>query len=190
VVTKDGQIKFAKEALFPSEFKPNRDWEKNQKYVPGLSFISPTYLSGTVDPTEIARWQQFFRSGGVKDDPDNGVEVFAMNYTSENLKTAYSSVTPVDKLNLGYDFNVSNPPGEELYVEVKGLTKEQDVELTSAETETADKSGDSYQVYIVYQIPENPAIYVVKNPCKVISVTKIVLPIKLPANLWKSFKAP
>ena len=176
--------------MVPKEFKPNRDWETNQIYVPGLSFVSPEYLVGTTDAAIIDSWQQFFRAGGVKDDPDNGVELFAMSYAQKKLQATYSVVTPVEKLNFGFDLKVSNPPSPEICIEVKGSTKEQDVELTPAETETADKYGDSYQVWIVYQVPENPELYVVTNPCKVIKVTKIVLPIKIPPNLWKSFKIP
>jgi hypothetical protein len=188
VVTAAGDVKPAKETLFPREFRPNRDWETNQIYVPGLSFVSPSYLDGTTDATVIENWRQFLRAGGVKDDPDNGVEVFAMNYAKEKLLASYSSVTPVEKLNLGFDFKVANPPNSETCVEVKGSAKEQDVELTPAETETADKYGDSYQVCIVYQVPENPGMYSITNPCKVIKAKKIVEPIRMPASLWKQFK--
>jgi hypothetical protein len=188
VVTAGGDVKPAKETLVPKEFRLSRDWETNQIYVPGLSFISPAYLAGTTDTATIEGWRQFLRAGGVKDDPDNGVEVFAMNYAKEKLQDMYSVVTPVEKLNLGFDFKASNPPEPEICVEVKGSTKEQDVELTPAETETADKYGDSYQVCIVYQIPENPGMYIIKNPCKVIKAKKIIEPIKIPPSLWKSFK--
>jgi hypothetical protein len=190
VVTTGGDVKLSKETLFSKEFKPNRDWETNQIYVPGLSFISPAYLEGTTDTFIIEGWRQFLRAGGVKDDPDNGVEVFAMNYAQEKLQATYSSVTSVEKLNLGFDFKVSNPPNPEICVEVKGSSKEQDVELTPAETETADKHGDSYQVCIVYQVPENPGMYIIANPCKVIKAKKIIEPIKIPPSLWKSFKTP
>jgi hypothetical protein len=188
VVTTFGEVKPAKETLISKEFKPNHDWETNQIYIPGLSFISPTYIEGITDVATIEGWRQFLRVGGVKDDPDNGVEVFAMNYAKEKFQANYSIVTSVEKLNLGFDFKVSKPPSQEICVEVKGSTKEQDIELTPAETEAADKHGDNYQVCIVYQVPENPAIYIITNPCKMIEAKKIIEPITLPSSVWKSFK--
>ena len=188
VVTVQGDVKPAKETVFSKEFNPSHDWETHQKYVPGLSFLSSSYLMGVADPAEIDSWRHFFGTGGVKDDPDNGVEVFAMNYAEQKLQSSYSVVTCVEKLNLGFDFKVSTPPSAEICVEVKGSSKEQDVELTPGETESADKYGDNYQVCIVYQIPEKPDTYIITNPCALIKAKKIVLPITISPSLWTKFK--
>ena len=46
VLTKQGDVRAAKEVLFPKEFKPEQDWETHQQYVSGISFISPRYVEG------------------------------------------------------------------------------------------------------------------------------------------------
>ena len=94
-----------------------------------------------------------------------------------------SALSPRVSVGAGFE-----PAPTEICIDVKGSTKEQDGDLTSGETETADKYGDSYQVCIVYQVPEKPEMYVVANPCKAIKTVKIILPIKIPSSLWKSLK--
>ena len=190
VLTKKGEIRPAKETLFPKELQPERDWETNEKYVPGLNFVSPDYVVGVNNLDQLRAWRQFFKAGGVKEDPDNGVEVFAMNYAKEKLSVAYISLVPVEKLNLGFDLKAQPSSGDEICIEVKGSTKEQDIELTSSETEAAVKYKDAFRVCVVYRIPESPELYIVENPADAVTVLKITLPIKIPPSLWKTTKWP
>jgi len=190
VLSKNGAIRPAKETLFPKEFQPERDWETNEKYVPGLNFVSLDYIAGVSNVDQLRTWHQFLKAGGVKEDPDNGVEVFGMNYAKEKLSAAYISLVPVDKLNLGFDLKAQTSSGDEVCIEIKGSTKEQDIELTPSETEAADKYKDAFHLCVIYRIPESPDIYLVKNPADMVKVLKITLPIKIPASLWKVAKWP
>lgn len=182
VVTKHGDVRPAKEALFPKEFHPEKDWETHQKYVPGLNFVSPAYLAGTTSEEQFRAWRQFLRAGGVKETPDNGVENFAMNYAFEKLKSECSQVTPVDKLNYGYDIEAVAKNGQLMRVEVKGKTKDEDIELDRNETRAADANKDSFYLCVVSSIPENPKGHMVKDPIAVGTKDTVVIP----ADIWKT----
>lgn len=182
VVTKHGDVRPAKEALFPKEFHPEQDWETHQKYVPGLNFVSPAYLVGATSEEQFRAWRQFLRAGGVKETPDNGVENFAMNYAFEKLKSECSQVTRVDKLNYGYDIEAVAKNGQLMRVEVKGKTKDEDIELDRNETRAADANKDSFYLCVVSSIPENPKGHMVKDPITVGTKDRVVIS----ATVWKT----
>ena len=188
VLTKDGNVKAAKEVFFPKEFKPEQDWEINNQYVSGLSFIDPKYIMDNTNDDELKAWRDFFKMGGVKDAPDNGVEEFAMNYAMEKLKALSKNVAAVEKRNFGYDIEVETQTGEKIRIEVKGQSHDQDVELKDNEVEAADTHKDSFHLCVVSSIPENPAIYMVKNPAApgVGKKDKLTIPV----NTWKTAKWP
>lgn len=184
VLTKQGDVRSAKEVFFSKEFKPEQDWETYQKYVSGLSFISPRYIEGVTNGDQLRVWRQFFKAGGVKDAPDNGVEEFAMNYTKEKITSKYRNVTPVDKRNFGYDIEAETQTGEKVHIEVKGQSHDQDVELKDNEADAADTHKDSFYLCVVSSVPENPTIYMVKNPAApgVGKKDKLTIPI----DTWKT----
>ena len=111
VKTKSGTIRTSKEVLLSSEFRPPINWETHQSFVPGLSFIDSAYL-GT-DPTddELRFWRAFFKAAGVKENPDNGVQQFAINFSREKLKARYQNIQPVEKLNYGFDIEAETADG-------------------------------------------------------------------------------
>lgn len=186
VLTKQGDIRSAKEVFFSKEFKPEQDWETHQQYVSGLSFISPRYIEGKTNDEELKAWRQFFKAGGVKDAPVNGVEEFAMKYAIENLNAKYRKVTPVEKRNFGYDIEVETQTGDKICIEVKGQSHAQDVELTGNEVEAADVHKDLFCLCVVSDIPETPAMHMVENPAApgVGKKDKLTIPI----NIWKAKK--
>ena len=62
VKTKSGNIKTSKEVFLSSEFKPLRNWETHQAFVPGLSFIDDDYLSADCTDDDLRMWRDFFKS--------------------------------------------------------------------------------------------------------------------------------
>ena len=165
ILAKQGDVKAAKEVFSPKEFKPEQDWEKHQGYVPGLSFLSPRYIEGITSDEQLRAWREFFRVGGIKDAPVNGVEVFAEDYTEQKLKEkGYTNVVHVDKMKFGYDIQAKVQGGQVIYVEVKGQSHDQDVELKGNEVKAADTYKDSFYLCVVSSIPENPVMHMVKNP--------------------------
>jgi len=184
VFSKNGNVKAAKEVFFSLEFKPEENWETNKKYVAGVNFISPAYLGDVTDDEQRRRWREFFKCGGVKSGPDNGVEEFAMNYVEEKLKDSCQNILRVDKMNFGYDLEAEDQAGNKMHIEVKGLSSERDVELTGNETDAADKHRDNFYLYVVSGIPDKPEIYMVKDPAApgVGKKDKLTIPV----NVWKA----
>jgi len=188
VLTKQGDVRTAKEVFFSTEFKPEQDWETYQQYVSGLTFMSPSYIADVTNDEQLKAWRQFFRASGVKDAPDNGVEELAMNYAKEKLNPKCRSVTPVDKRNFGYDIEAETQTGEKMCIEVKGQSHDQDVELKGNEVEAADTHKDSFYLCVVSSIPENPTMHMVKNPAApgVGKKDKLTIPV----STWKVAKWP
>lgn len=186
VLTKQGDVRAAKETLLSKEFHPEQDWETHQQYVPGISFVSSNYLVGATDVDQLKRWRQFFERGGVKKSPDNGVEVFAEHYAMEKLGATCISIIPVDKLNFGYDLEADAETGEKMRVEVKGQSHDQDVELKGNELDAADTHKDSFYLCVISSIPENPKVHMVKNPAAKGIKDKVTIPI----DIWKTSPYP
>ena len=181
VLTKQVDVRAAKEVLFPKELKPEQDWETHKQYVSGISFISQRYVEGITNDDQLKAWREFFKAGGVKDAPDNGVEEFAMNYAEEKLKACYGNVTRVDKRNFGYDIEAETQTGKKIHIEVKGQSSEKDVELTDNETGAADKYKDRFYLCVVSSIPKSPVMYMVQDPSRVGKKDKLTIPV----DIWK-----
>jgi hypothetical protein len=185
ILTKEGGIRTTREVLFSKEFKPEQDWETHQKYVPGVSFSSPRYIENSTSDDDLKTWLEFFKSGGVKEAPVNGIEVYAENCTDEKLKErGYENIIHVDKMRFGYDIQAESPKGEKVFIEVKGQSYDQEAELTGGETEAADTYKEDFYLCVVSPIPENPSMYMVQSPAApgVGKKDKITIPV----NVWKS----
>jgi len=181
VKTKLKGIKTSKEVLLSSEFKPLKNWEMHQTFVPGLSFIDNFYLPADCTDDELKKWREFFKSAGVRDNPDNGVEQFAINFVLEKLKSKYQNVQLVEKLNYGFDIQAETSDGTQIQVEVKGVSSDDDVELTRNEADAADTYKNSFYLCVVSSIPNSPIIHLVNNPASVGKKDKITIP----AEIWK-----
>ncbi len=183
VRTKSKSIKTSKEALLSSEFKPLRNWETHQTFVPGLSFIDDAYLPADCTDDDLRMWRDFFEAAGIRVNPDNGVEQFAIYFALEKLKGKYQNVQLVEKLNYGFDIQAETSNGVPIQVEVKGVSVEQDVELTGNEADAADKYKTSFYLCVVSSIPNAPKIHMVNNPAQPGVGKKDKLTI--PAGVWK-----
>jgi hypothetical protein len=181
VKTKSGNIKTSKELFLSAEFRPLRNWEPHQAYVPGLSFIDSAYLTTEPSDDDLKTWRDFFKAAGVKENPDNGVEQFAINFALDKLKSRYKNVQLVEKLNYGFDIQAETSDGVPIQVEVKGVSSEQDVELTGNEADAADTYKSSFYLCVVASIPNSPTIYLVNNPASVGKKDKLTIPV----DVWK-----
>ena len=184
VRTKQGKIKTAKEVFLPSEFKPLSDWEIHQEYMPGLSFIDSIYSGDDSSDDELKSWRDFFKAAGVKENPDNGVEQFAVNFALDKLKAEYRNVQPVEKLNYGYDIQAQTSTGDDIQIEVKGRSSDEDIDLEGNEARTADTYKDTFYLCVVAFIPSSPKIHMVQNPAQLGRKDKLTIP----AEIWKRFE--
>jgi hypothetical protein len=183
IVTKSGRVRAAREVLLPTEFSPVPNWETFQQFVSGMEFVDTSYLDGSDDDASKSAWRGFFKEGGVKESPDKGVEEFAMSYALAELGPHWKNLRQVDARNFGYDLEAETQKGELVQFEVKGCSKETDIELTPNETAAASKYGDSFHLCVVDGIPERPSIYVVPNPASTAGRQRMTIPFKT----WKSF---
>lgn len=186
VATKAGVIRPAREAYFPTEFKPPQNWEINKAYVKGLDFLIPDYIATCKDDSEIRAWREFMHAAGVRTEPDNGVEVFAMNYAKDKLAPKFSNFIEVDKLNHGYDAEAQDQTGTQVHIEVKGQSTDADVELTGNEAKAAKKHGQTFYLCVVSSIPESPVIHLVQDPDRVGEKEKLTVRV----NDWKPGRWP
>jgi hypothetical protein len=185
-VTKQGNVRPAREVYFPTEFKPAQNWEINKAYVKGLDFLSAAYVTNCADDNDLRAWREFLRAGGVKDVPDNAVEVFAMNYAKERLASKFKNIIEVDKLNNGYDLEAEDEFGKRVQIEVKGQSADADVELTGNEAKAAKKHGATFYLCVVASIPESPVIHLVQDPDRVGEKEKLTIRV----NDWKTGRWP
>ncbi|MGC8988227.1 DUF3883 domain-containing protein [Infirmifilum sp.] len=161
VLSDQGQLVDSTECLLHDEYAAEEKWTKwrDQGFEVG-PFVSPSYND---DPRNVASWRDFFvRVLGVKDKaPSETVERFALWFAEKKLKErGYEVYAREGK---GYDLLVKR--GDEVvYVEVKGRSREGEVELTEKEVKTAHNYGDRYWLVVVYNIPNDPKAYLVKNP--------------------------
>lgn len=182
ILTKSGFIKTSKEVFFSSAFRPPKNWEINQSYVPGLSFISEVYLPTNPSDEILKQWRDFFKASGVKESPDNGVEQFAVNFALEKLGSKFVDIQLVDKLNYGFDILCKEPNGAQIQVEVKGVSTDEDVVLTGNEADAADTYKQSFYLCVVAWIPNSPTIHLLKDPAAVGNKDKLTIP----PDLWKA----
>ncbi|MFH1140180.1 MAG: DUF3883 domain-containing protein [Chloroflexota bacterium] len=188
VLTKNDEIRPAKEVLLSTEYGPSRRWEGASEYLPGLYFLSPRYLNEPPTPETVTAWREFFKSGGVKESPEDGVEEFAVKYTISKLShLGYTDIKSVEKRDFGYDINAVSPAGEEVRIEVKGQSVEGPATLTGNETEAADRDPQgNFYLCVVCAVPDSPALYMVQNPSKRGKKQSVTVP----ADVWKSARIP
>ncbi|HXM43991.1 MAG TPA: DUF3883 domain-containing protein [Bryobacteraceae bacterium] len=184
VLTKSGEIRRASEVLPSRALHPVQDWETNQHYVTGLNFVADAYFDNTDDETIIRPWREFFKAAGVKDTPDKGVEEFAMHYAEQEIGMRWTNVTPVENRNLGYDLEADDDAGRHVQIEVKGLSQDGDVNLSPNETLAADTYRESLYVCVVTGIPEQPAMFLVRDPALNGRKERITVP----ADVWRSHR--
>jgi hypothetical protein len=175
IVNKRKQVRKASDVLFPVEFKPDSDWETHQRYVPGADFLSAEYVTGSADTQALRAWRDFLHAGGVKYEPDNGVEVFAMKFAEEKLASRFKNMVFVEKLNHGYDIEAEDTTGQKVHFEVKGLSGEGDVELTGNEAKAARIYGQTFYLGVVSGIPDTPALHLVRDPNQVGEKEKLTI---------------
>jgi hypothetical protein len=177
--TKLGAIRPAREVYFPSEFKPPQNWEINKAYI-------KDYVTACKDDQELKAWREFLHAAGVREAPENGVEVFAMNYSKEKLASKFQNIIEVDKLNHGYDMEAEDGPGNKVQIEVKGQSVDEDIELTPNEAKAAKKHGQNFYLCVISSIPEAPALHLVRNPDQIGEREKLTIRI----DDWKAARWP
>ncbi|MEM1925271.1 MAG: DUF3883 domain-containing protein [Pyrobaculum sp.] len=165
VVTDEG-IRRSDEAFLHSRYRPIEDWMKWKEFYRVGPFVSDEYI----DDNDIQGWREFLISVlSVKEKAkEEQIERFAEKYVEDELvKRDYIILSRHGE---GFDYEVKKE-GSIILIEVKGRRKKvneiDEIILTEAETRKALDHGRRYWVAVVTDIPNNPTLYVVKNPIKI-----------------------
>jgi len=174
ILTTDGRIVNSNTAYLHSSYQPDENWVQWAEFK-GFEigpFVSDEYLKFDGD-TE--GWKLFFKRAQVREKADTEtVKEFAETYAKHKLEEV--GYTIVGGRGKGYDFLVMKG-GKQYYVEVKGRKSVDDVELNENETEVALTIRENYMVVTVFNIPNKPEAYLVKDPAgKVAGKLKLRIP--------------
>jgi len=195
LVTDEDSFAYSDQLLLHDIYGAKEQWSKwkAEKFNIG-PFVSPKYLLEKSE--EAPSWKEFFVNVlGVKEIADiEEVEEFAEWFTKRMLeKKGYR----ISGKGSGCDFNIIDVSGETTCVEVKGRKVPINtlfIELTENETKTALNMGDKYWLAVVESIPNNPRLWILKNPARVLPEIKEIKingeKIKEHSELWIEEQKP
>lgn len=102
---------------------------------------------------------------------DDEIETIAVNTVTKYEESQGRRVQSVEKDNRGFDLitRAYHPEDPETainvrFIEVKGRSQVGEVALTENEYKTAQRLGNDYFLYVVYNCATNPEIRIIKNP--------------------------
>lgn len=160
ILTKDGRVVDPEECYLSSAYRPQENWEMWSDLFNVGPFVSEEYLK--ID-NDVEGWKSFFINMGVKDSIDKSEVIgeFAESFARHILEKNGFKI--IGGKGDGYDF-IAEKGGRTLYIQVKGRKKIQDIELKGKEVEKAIEKKESYCVLVVYNIPNKPTAYLLRNP--------------------------
>jgi hypothetical protein len=191
LVTDEDSFAYSDQLLLHDIYDAKEQWSKWKANGFTIGpFVSPKYLE---KPEEARSWKEFFVNVlGVKEIADiEEVEEFAKWFTKRKLEEKGYRIIGKGS---GCDFNIYVSEKEVTCVEVKGRKVSINylfVELTENETKTALDMGDNYWLAVVASIPNNPELWILKNPTRVLPEIKITSEkIKKYGELWTEGQKP
>jgi hypothetical protein len=172
LVTDEDSFAYSDQLLLHDVYGATEQWFKWKAM--GFSigpFVSPKYLEKSEDATS---WRGFLVEAlDVKESASNeDVEKFAEWFAERKLSEKGYRIVGKGS---GCDFKV-DVGGEVVCVEVKGRRKsinELDVELTENEVKTSLELKDKYWLVVVESIPNNPRLWILRNPARLVTRIKI-----------------
>jgi hypothetical protein len=194
LVTDEDSFAYSDQLLLHDIYDGKEQWSKWKAYRFTIGpFVSPKYLEKR---EEASSWKEFFVNVlGVKEIADiEEVEEFAKWFTKRKLEEKGYRIIGKGS---GCDFNIYVSEKEMACVEVKGRKMSIDylfIELTENETKTALEMKDNYWLAVVESIPNNPRLWILKNPARVLPEIKEIKiygeNIKKHGELWTEEQKP
>jgi hypothetical protein len=102
--------------------------------------------------------------------PDEEIEKIGMQIAIEYEKRHNRIPEDVSLQNLGFDIRSTDKQNHTRYIEVKARCQEGNISLTQNEWFKANRFGDDYYLYIIFNAPTNPKLNIIKNPAKNLNV--------------------
>lgn len=100
---------------------------------------------------------------------DEKIEKIGMEKAIEYEIKSGRNPEDVSQLNLGFDIRSIDSSGNTLYIEVKARAGKGKIALTQNEWFKAQRFGDDYYLYVVFNAISNPELIIIKNPAKNLS---------------------
>lgn len=97
---------------------------------------------------------------------DEEIERIGMSIAMEYEEKNGRSVEDVSRENLGFDLRSIDSNGNIRYIEVKARADRGSISLTQNEWFKAQRLGDDYYLYIVWNAKSNPELKIIQNPAK------------------------
>ena len=172
LVTDEGSFAYSDQLLLHDAYGADEQWCKWKATGFAIGpFVSPEYLEKT---EEAPHWRKFFvKVLEVKESVSSEVvERFAEWFVEKKLgEKGYRIIGKGGECDIEVDVSE-----EVVCVEVKGRRKsinELDVDLTENEVRTALKLRDRYWLAVVENIPNNPRVWILRNPTRLVTGIKI-----------------
>lgn len=153
--------------------------EQKRRYEMALATLKETiqreqclYLSTPVFLGAIRVKPYPYTPFAVSDDmvSDEQIEAIGMQFVLEYERSQERKPEDVSKENLGYDIRSKDKSKDEKdrirYIEVKTRAREGSIALTQNEWFKAQRFGDDYYLYVVFNAATKPELYIIQNPAK------------------------
>ena len=100
-------------------------------------------------------------------------EEFFCNYHSQNKEPIIGTLVDCRDFGCGYDYKIADAAGNEIYVEVKGISDlSGGILFTNKEWKVAKEQGSKYFLCIVRNVNDKPELELINNPARQIKPTK------------------
>jgi len=96
---------------------------------------------------------------------DADIEAIGMKIAMEYERSQGREPEDVSRENLGFDIRSKGQDGIR-YIEVKSRANEGDVALTQNEWFKAQRFGDKYYLYVVFNAVSKPELLIIQNPAQ------------------------
>jgi superfamily II DNA or RNA helicase len=103
---------------------------------------------------------------------DEEIEKIGMQVAIEYEKRKNRNPEDVSLQNLGFDIRSNDINNCTRYIEVKARYKIGNISLTQNEWFKANRFGDDYYLYIIFNTTTNPELNIIKNPAKSLNIVK------------------
>jgi SNF2 family DNA or RNA helicase len=107
---------------------------------------------------------QEFREEGLTSDED--IEKIGMKIAMEYEMKNGRKPSDVHLENLGFDIRSIDEKGNIRYIEVKARAKVGNIALTQNEWFKAQRFGDDYYLYVIFNATTSPQLFIIQNPAK------------------------
>jgi len=97
---------------------------------------------------------------------DEEIEEIGMQVASEYEEKQGRTPQDVSLENLGFDIRSVDKEGNVRYIEVKARAKLGNIALTQNEWFKAQRFGDDYYLYVVFNAAKSPQLFIIQNPTK------------------------